>query len=224
MDAKLYDELKLYIEKRFLPPLPATPSEPHAAPSAPKGKRGLFRFPSLSKKSGAEKASVQESASDYQKSGSQNAVPVVLHEDSSVFLDEEAPLMSYGAAAPISELEERLKYVDESFAEMLFRKIDESGMTDADCYHKAQLTRGHFNKIKNQAGYRPGKSTVLALILALGLNRKEADEMLAKAGYALSPSSRRDLIIEFCMEKGIYDIMQVNEYLLAFDQELLGAQ
>ena len=117
-----------------------------------------------------------------------------------------------------------LDQIDEGFREMLLRKIDERHMTDAECYKKANIDRKLFNKIKNQAGYRPGKSTVLALILALGLNRKEADEMLAKAGYALSPSSRRDLIIEFCMEKGIYDIMQVNEYLLAFDQELLGAQ
>ena len=122
------------------------------------------------------------------------------------------------------ELEERLKYTDESFAEMLLRKIDEAGMTDAECYHKALLTRGHFNKIKNQKGYRPGKSTVLALLLALEMDREESDEMLAKAGYALSPSSKRDLIVEFCLEKGIYDVMQVNEYLLAFDQELLGAQ
>ena len=123
----------------------------------------------------------------------------------------------------MSDLEERLKYLDESFSEMLLRKIDEAGITDAECYKRAQLTRGHFNKIKNINGYRAGKSTVLALVLALRLERGEAAEMLAKAGYAFSPSSKRDLIVEFCIEKGIYDIMQVNEYLLAFDQELLGA-
>ena len=113
--------------------------------------------------------------------------------------------------------------IDESFTEMLLRKIDEAGITDAECYKRAQLTRGHFNQIKNIKGYRAGKSTVLALVLALRLERGEAAEMLAKAGYAFSPSSKRDLIVEFCIEKGIYDIMQVNEYLLAFDQELIGA-
>ena len=113
--------------------------------------------------------------------------------------------------------------LDESFVEMLLRKIDEKGITDADCYHRAQLNRSHFNKIKNDPDYHVKKSTVIALILALELGRAEADEMLRKAGYALSPSSKFDVIIEYCLENGITNVTTVNEILYEFDQELLGA-
>ena len=120
-------------------------------------------------------------------------------------------------------LNEKLKTLDESFTEMLFRKIDELGISDADCYHSAQLNRSHFNKIKNDPGYHVQKETVIALALALNLNRAETDEMLTKAGFALSPSSKADLIIEYCIAHKIYDVTEVNQILYAFDQKLLGA-
>ncbi len=125
---------------------------------------------------------------------------------------------------PEDDLKGRLQFVDENFRDMLLRKIDEKGVTDSYCYHKAGLQRQHFNKIKNEKDYRPKKSTVIALAFALELPDYEINEMLLKAGFALSPSSKFDLIIKYCIEKKIYDITKVNELLFSFDQELLGSK
>jgi len=114
--------------------------------------------------------------------------------------------------------------LDEGFSQMLIRKIDEKGLTDSACYHKAGLQRQHFNKIKNDPDYKAKKSTVVALALALELAPDEIDEMLEKAGYVLSNSSKFDLIIKYCIEHNIYKISKVNEMLFAFDQELLGSK
>ena len=122
------------------------------------------------------------------------------------------------------DLDTRLKYLDESFAQMLIRKIDESGMKDSDCYNAAHINRALFNKIKNDPYYRTSKPTVIAFGLALRLDGLEFEELLTKAGYALSPASKFDVIIDFCVRNRIYDIMEVNEILYEYDQQLLGAQ
>lgn len=131
------------------------------------------------------------------------------------------PCMSEETSTP--SVEDYLKAKDESYVDMLFRKIDERGMTDADCYKKAQINKANFNKIKNVSGYRAKKTTLIALGLALELSEDELKELLEKAGYALSCSSEADLIIKFCLEHGIYDIDDINGILFEFDQELLGA-
>jgi hypothetical protein len=120
------------------------------------------------------------------------------------------------------ELAARLRYVDESFSEMLLRKIDEKGITDAQCYKKANIDRKLFSKIRANKSYRPSKTTAIAFAVALELSLEEAEDLLCKAGFALSHSSKFDIIIEYCMDHGIYDMMQINEILYAFDQTLLG--
>ena len=139
------------------------------------------------------------------------------------YAEPEADAVFAPTAAMPSGLEEYLSGMDEGFRDMLLRKIDERRMTDAECYKKANIDRKLFNKIKNQPDYRPGKPTVLALAIALRLPLPEVREMLGKAGYSLSHSSRFDLIVEYFLLHGNYNIYEINEALFSFDQKLLGS-
>ncbi|RDU36004.1 hypothetical protein DRW41_15560 [Neobacillus piezotolerans] len=106
--------------------------------------------------------------------------------------------------------------------EVLFSFIDRKGATDAEIYKKAQVDRRHFSKIRSNTDYRPGKNTVIALALALELDKKETGKLLSSAGYSLSDSDTSDLVIQFCIEKRIFDIHQVNEALVYFSLKPLG--
>lgn len=135
-----------------------------------------------------------------------------------------APRPAPRAAAPKAlSLEDMLKQEDAGFTETLLKLIDKSGKKDSEIYKRANLSKQHFSKIRNNPNYKPTKPTAIALALALELDLKETKDLIGRAGYALTKSSKFDLIIQFFIQQKNYSIVEINIALYEFDQPLLGA-
>lgn len=125
--------------------------------------------------------------------------------------------------APASrKLEDLVNEIDETFSEALIRLIDQKGFKDPDVYKRANVDRKLFSKIKNNPNYKPGKATALAFAIALELNLDETKDFIGKAGFALTHSSKFDIIIEYFIKNGNYDMFEINEVLFTFEQPLIG--
>ena len=140
-----------------------------------------------------------------------------------------APAPEFTAAMPSFSPKDSLERLlnrnkeQETFQERLFSLIAERKLSNAEVYRRANLDRKHFSKIQCNPAYSPKKRTVLALVIALRLDMDEAADLLQRAEYAFSPGSKADLIVEYCIMHGIYDIFEVNELLFTHDQPGLGA-
>lgn len=140
--------------------------------------------------------------------------------ESTELIETSFDYMPAPAEAPRS-LDDVLAQVEESFSQMLFRVIDEKGLSDVDTYKHAQLSRKLFSKIRSNSDYRPSKNTGIALALALGLNYDETQDLLGKAGYTLTRSKKFDIIVEYHINHCIHDVLEVNEVLYALGEDLL---
>ena len=129
-----------------------------------------------------------------------------------------APMAMPSAAS----LPDFLKQADAGFTETLLKRIDKTGKKDSEIYKKANLSKQHFSKIRNNPNYKPTKATAIALALALELNLEDTKDLIGRAGYALSNSSKFDLIIRYFIEQKNYNVVEINMALYEFDQSLLG--
>lgn len=123
----------------------------------------------------------------------------------------------------LAELEKRLKATEAGFSETLLKLIDQTGKKDSEIYNKANVSRQHFSKIRNNPHYKPTKQTAIAFAIALELDMTQTKDLIGRAGYTLTTSSKFDTIIMYFIQEGIYDMFDINETLYEFDQSLLGA-
>lgn len=140
-------------------------------------------------------------------------------------VEECAPSYSMPPAMPSKalSLEDMLKQADAGFTETLLKLIDDSGKKDSEIYKKALLSKQHFSKIRNNPNYKPTKPTAIALALALELDLDATKDLIGRAGYALTNSSKFDLIIRYFIEHGKYNLVEINCMLFEHDQSLLGS-
>ena len=197
----LYAALDEYLRNNYVPPFEAVGS------AVPMQAAGMMNFAAKQSSAVNKKTARKEAAR--------------------VFADECMPMMNLAAeiseAKPARSIDEVIAQVSESWQESLFRLIDEKGFSDTEVYKRADIDRKLFSKIRCSRDYRPKKNTAIAFALALRLNLDETKDFLMRAGYALSKSSRADLIVEFFIQNEVYDLITINTALYDHNEQALSS-
>ena len=206
-DQKLIDEVRKYIDKYYEPVKDDIKMD--------KEMKSIFdKITKFRKKRAEEKALEKETVKD---SGlSEEALP----EEFDVSTMQKTKIQK-GMSSTMSvnrNIDNLMNQLEETFSQRLLRMIDERGMTDSETYTKAYVDRRHFSKIRKDVNYVPNKKTVLAFTIALELSLDEAKDLLASAGFALSRSSKTDIIVAYFLQNKIYDMFEINDVLDAYGQ------
>ena len=135
-----------------------------------------------------------------------------------------AAMQSMPTGAAPRKLEDVIANLDKSFMELVFSFADDKGLSDVDLQKKGNIDRKAFSKLRCGTTKKPSKSTAMALAIALELNLDETKDLLSRAGYALSPCSKQDLIVQFFIENEAYDIYELNEVLTQYGEPELGVR
>ena len=141
---------------------------------------------------------------------------------------EAAPKPQQAVSRPKPDLDKLdwkkiLRRTDEGFSQALLRLIDRKGLTDAECYKRANVDRKLFSKIRSNPAYKPSKTTAMAFCVALELSLPEAQSLLGKAGYTLTHASKQDIVVEYFLTHQLYDVIELNQVLFDFDLTPLGS-
>lgn len=213
-DQKLIDEVGRYIDKYYKPENDDIKLD-HEMLS-------VFDKISEFRKKRAEKKNLKEdSAQKYDESNrSESAIP---KEFDISTMQKTKITKGMSSTIPVNRnIDKLMDQMEETFSQRLLRMIDERDMTDSEAYTKAYVDRRHFSKIRKDVNYVPNKKTVLAFTIALELSLDEAKDLLASAGFALSRSSKTDIIVAYFLQNKIYDMFEINDVLDAYGQPVFG--
>ena len=206
-DQKLIDEVGKYIDKYYEPVKDDIKMD--------KEMKSIFDKITKFRKQRAEEKVLQEEPVK-ESSLSEDALP----EEFDVSTMQKTKIQK-GMSSTMSvnrNIDNLMNQLEETFSQRLLRMIDERGMTDSEAYTKAYVDRRHFSKIRKDVNYVPNKKTVLAFTIALELSLDEAKDLLASAGFALSRSSKTDIIVAYFLQNKIYDMFEINDVLDAYGQ------
>ena len=213
-DQKLIDEVGRYIDKYYKPENDDIKLD-HEMLS-------VFDKISEFRKKRAEKKNLKEDfAQEYDENNrSESAIP---REFDVSTMQKTKIMKGMSSTIPVNRnIDKLMDQLEETFSQRLLRMIDERDMTDSEAYTKAYVDRRHFSKIRKDVNYVPNKKTVLAFTIALELSLDEAKDLLASAGFALSRSSKTDIIVAYFLQNKIYDMFEINDVLDAYGQPVFG--